>query len=95
MAALTLKAGAAEKFDFTALAKHLTKNLPSYAVPLFLRVMPQMEATATMKQTKGTLRTEGIDIGVVSEPLYYLQDGTYVRLTKELYAKVCTPGARL
>ncbi len=27
--------------DMTALAKHCTKNLPSYAVPVFLRILPE------------------------------------------------------
>jgi hypothetical protein len=37
-----------------------------------------------------------MDISKVSDKLFYLQDGKeYVPLTKEVYAKICTPGARL
>jgi hypothetical protein len=35
-----------------ALAKHLKKNLPSYAVPVFVRMLPKMETTATLKQVR-------------------------------------------
>jgi fatty-acyl-CoA synthase len=82
--------------DLKGLLKHLQTNLPSYAVPLFLRIMPQIAVTATFKHQKGDLRNEGIDIGKIQEPLYYW-DGPngYVPLTKEVYAKITSPGARL
>ena len=48
MAALTLKegvaapgAGAGTPFDVEGLAKHCVKNLPAYAVPVFLRFLPE------------------------------------------------------
>lgn len=48
-------------FDFQALAKHARATLPSYAVPLFLRVTPALEYTGTLKIQKGRLKKEGID----------------------------------
>lgn len=48
MAALTLKEGVVPPgapggtpFDVSGLAKHCIKNLPSYAVPVFLRFLPE------------------------------------------------------
>jgi fatty-acyl-CoA synthase len=84
-----------KNIDMAKLIVHLKKHLPSYAVPLFLRIAPQMEMTATLKQTKGSLRTEGVDISKVKDPLFYLEGDKYVPLSKEVYAKITTPGARL
>ncbi|KAJ5895029.1 AMP-dependent synthetase/ligase [Penicillium taxi] len=62
-----------------SLAAHISKNLPRFAAPLFLRVMPQMQSTGNNKQQKSVLRTEGVDITQVSknDRLYWLQDNTY------------------
>jgi len=63
-----------------SLAAHTLKNLPRFAVPLFLRVLPQMQSTGNNKQQKHILRTEGVDISQVSknDRLYWLQGNTYV-----------------
>jgi acyl-CoA synthetase (AMP-forming)/AMP-acid ligase II len=84
-----------KNIDLTKLAAHCKKNLPSYSVPLFLRIQKEMEATATMKQVKGTLKQEGIDISIIKDPMYYLDGNTYVPLTPQVYAKITKAGARL
>ncbi|AVM01305.1 long-chain-acyl-CoA synthetase [Gordonia iterans] len=62
MGALTLAEGAS--LDGKALAEHLHRELPSYAVPLFLRIVPEIEATTTFKNRKVELRDEGFsDVG--------------------------------
>lgn len=44
------------------LAAHVRKQLPKYAVPLFLRLVKgELEITGTAKQTKVQLRNEGVD----------------------------------
>ncbi|MFO8212362.1 long-chain-acyl-CoA synthetase, partial [Pseudomonas aeruginosa] len=47
MAALRLAPGQA--LDGKALAEHLDRELPAYAVPLFLRLLQQVETTGTFK----------------------------------------------
>ena len=95
-AALTPKDGDMKNLDLNALLKHCSKNLPAYAVPLFIRVTPQIAVTATLKHQKGDLRNEGIDISKVKDAIYYWNgDKGYVPLTPELYAKITTPNARL
>ncbi|GAB0103241.1 long-chain-acyl-CoA synthetase FadD6 [Nocardia sp. JMUB6875] len=59
MAAVTLHEGAA--FDGKVAAKALYDRLPSYAVPLFIRVVPELEQTSTFKSRKVELRKEGFD----------------------------------
>lgn len=69
------------RFDFAGLAVYLRQKLPSYAVPLFLRVVRTMEVTGTFKQQKVKFRKEGIEVDLIpkDEPLYWLQGATFVR----------------
>jgi len=67
MAALKLRAD----LDGKALAGHLVKRLPGYAIPLFLRVIDEVEQTSTFKSRKVELRDEGYAGG---GPVYVLAD---------------------
>jgi fatty-acyl-CoA synthase len=77
MAAVKLGDGA--EFDGKALAHTVYDQLPTYALPLFLRVVEAMEHTTTFKSRKVDLRDEayGPDI---EDPLYVLagRDEGYV-----------------
>jgi acyl-CoA synthetase (AMP-forming)/AMP-acid ligase II len=61
------------------LAHHALKGLPHYAVPLFVRVVKEMQATGNNKQQKHVLRAEGVEPAKVSaaDQLYWLNGGTY------------------
>ena len=95
LVALTPVGGDLAKIDLKKFVAHLRKNLPPYAVPLFIRVMAEQEATATFKQMKAGLRSEGIDIAKVKDPLYILEGDTYVPLTPQIFGRITTPGAKL
>ncbi|NEW40262.1 long-chain-acyl-CoA synthetase [Nocardia cyriacigeorgica] len=56
MAAVTLRPGA--EFDGQALARLVYRQLPGYAVPLFIRVVDELETTSTFKSRKVELRTQ-------------------------------------
>ncbi len=60
MAAVTLHEN--EKFDGSDVAELLFQRLPSYAVPLFVRVVDSLEQTSTFKSRKVELRKEGYDV---------------------------------
>ncbi|NLU83866.1 long-chain-acyl-CoA synthetase [Rhodococcus sp. HNM0569] len=60
MAAVTLHDG--EKFDGGDLAQFLYDRLPSYAVPLFVRIVDSLEQTSTFKSVKVALRNEAYDV---------------------------------
>ena len=47
--------------DFSALAEHLKQSLPSFAVPLFLRITKDLRLTGNMKHQKYEFREEGVD----------------------------------
>ena len=57
MAALVVGPG----FDLALLRAHLAARLPDYARPLFLRLVPTLEVTATFKPMKQTLAADGWD----------------------------------
>jgi acyl-CoA synthetase (AMP-forming)/AMP-acid ligase II len=88
MAALTLAAG--ETLDLDALADHVTRNLPPYALPRMIRMLDQAEVTATFKQVKTRLKEEGFDPALIGDPLYFLDPETnrYVPLTPALFGDI-------
>lgn len=68
MAALRLAPGQA--LDGKALAEHLDRELPAYSVPLFLRLLQQVETTGTFKYKKADLKSAGFDPRQVGEALF-------------------------
>lgn len=54
MAAIKLRDGA--QIDLANLYAYSSANLPKYAVPLFIRFVPNMELTGTFKQQKTAFR---------------------------------------
>ncbi|WP_159848358.1 long-chain-acyl-CoA synthetase [Nocardia sp. CY41] len=57
MAAVTLRPGV--EFDGAAVAKLAYEQLPGYAVPLFVRIVDELEQTSTFKSRKVELRKQG------------------------------------
>lgn len=67
-----------------SLAEHVLTHLPRFAVPLFLRVMEDMERTGTNKQQKHVLRIQGVDPAKATiGELYWLKDGSYLKFTAD------------
>jgi len=81
---------AADEFDFRALLARLRKELPAYAVPLFLRLSAQLETTGTFKHKKAPLKEQAYDLQRCTDPLYAWLPGSdrYVALTPELQANI-------
>ncbi|BBX72507.1 long-chain-acyl-CoA synthetase [Mycobacterium shinjukuense] len=77
MAAVKLRDGA--EFDGRALARAVYRQLPGYALPLFVRVVPAMAHTTTFKSRKVELREQAYGPDV-EDPLYVLagRDDGYV-----------------
>ena len=78
------------QFDAATLATSLANNLPAYARPVFLRLMPEMEVTGTFKQRKVELVQGGFDPARIAEPLYFLDPATgrYERLDERAYRTI-------
>jgi len=72
------------------LAAHVTEGLPKYAVPIFIRVTPEMPSTGNMKQQKVTLKNQGVDPEKVerSDKMYWLKGGHYEPFTQRDWEKL-------
>ena len=92
MAAVKLRDGAA--FDGQSLARAVYSQLPAYALPLFVRVVPSLEHTTTFKSRKVELRKQAYGKGV-TDPLYVLagRDEGYVPYYDE-YPEEVSAGKR-
>lgn len=90
MAAITPSESLAT-LDFSELLLFLQGKLPSYAVPLFLRIKVKMDTTGTFKYQKNRLRAEAFDPCVTGdEPVFAWLPGTetYVRIDRPLAARI-------
>ncbi|MBO1754008.1 long-chain-acyl-CoA synthetase [Allobranchiibius sp. CTAmp26] len=77
MAAVQLVEGAS--FDGRVMADHLIDSLPTYAVPLFIRLVATLEHTSTFKSRKVELRDQGFqDAG--GDEVFVLAKAEYVPL---------------
>ena len=79
-----------EDFNFKGLATYLLDNLPSYGVPIFLRIKSELASTSTFKVKKSLLKKEGFDIDIIDDVLYVMlpHESNYVPLTKEIYKDI-------
>ena len=80
------------------LADHARRQLPQYAVPLFLRLMKQVEVTGTLKHQKVALRNEGVDpANVGDEEIYWLERGAdgYKKLDQQQWRRIISGDAKL
>lgn len=96
MAAITTKDAAA--FDISKLAAFASASLPTYAVPLFVRLVKEMPSTSTMKQVKHHLVQEGFDPAKMNgDPLYWLppKATSYQEVTPEVYQQIVDGKFRL
>uniref|UniRef100_A0A1B6CWE8 long-chain-fatty-acid--CoA ligase n=1 Tax=Clastoptera arizonana TaxID=38151 RepID=A0A1B6CWE8_9HEMI len=83
MAAIVDQSGS---LNLNTLAEGLKKSLPSYARPLFVRILNEVELTGTYKLKKLDLQKEGYNPTTILDKLYYFStNGLYELLTPELF----------
>jgi fatty-acyl-CoA synthase len=84
------------EFDIKVFGEQIARDLPPYAQPLFVRILPEMETTGTFKQRKMDLVAEGYDPARVKGPLYFNDPKRgYVKLTKTVHDKIAGGLAKL
>jgi len=78
------------RLDLAELRAHLTRRLPPYARPKFLRVAKQLAVTATFKHTKGDLQRDGFDPAATSDAIYFDDPASdaFVPLDQALYERI-------
>ena len=57
-------------FDLALLHAHVTRCLPSYARPMFIRITAVLDVTATYKHIKSRLAAEGFGPATVPDPIF-------------------------
>ncbi|XP_011704399.1 PREDICTED: long-chain fatty acid transport protein 4-like, partial [Wasmannia auropunctata] len=81
--------------DLKELVGKLKKVLPDYAMPRFIRILSELSMTGTFKLKKKELQQEAFDIKKVKDPIYFLNNDTYVRMTDEHYNNIVQEKIRL
>jgi len=89
MAALLLQPGSGD-LDLASFSAHVRDQLPPYARPVFLRVLPGMDTTGTFKMVKAELRRDGFDPARVRDRLYVMKPGAtqYAPLDKAFATRI-------
>lgn len=75
-----------EDFDFKGFASDLRQQLPSYAMPLFLRIVEGFETTSTHKIQKFNLKKMGIERMHAHDEIYVLlpKSEAYVKMDESI-----------
>jgi citronellyl-CoA synthetase len=89
MAAITLADGVST-LDLNAFADFAHKSLPAYAVPVFIRVQPDIHVTGTFKMVKGDLREQAYNVDQFDDPTYVVLPGSssYTALDQPTLEKI-------
>ncbi|XP_031327861.1 long-chain fatty acid transport protein 1-like [Photinus pyralis] len=83
--------------DMDFLLSSCKRNLPSYAIPIFVRFVKSSSLTSTYKLKKFNLKSEGFNINVVTDTIYICNPavGKYEVLTPKLYSEINNGTIRL
>ena len=75
-----------KSFDLNELLKIMQKNLPPYALPIFIRFLSQLKTTSTFKIQKSDMKKVGFNITETEDPIYILlpKNSEYILLTDEV-----------
>lgn len=91
MAAITLVDGVElNETDLAEMVNVFKKCLPSYAIPVFLRIQAKVETTGTFKYQKNKLKEEAFNPSKTSERLLVLLPGatSYCDVSTEIFDNI-------
>jgi fatty-acyl-CoA synthase len=93
MAALVVNS----EFDLHEFRASVAQSLPSYARPVFLRLIGSLEATGTFKPRKQELVSAGFDPSRIGDPLYFddARSQAYVPLDATLFGRIAEGAIRI
>ncbi len=79
-----------QDMDIHSISKHIHQNLPSYARPIFLRLLNELPTTSTHKLQKNDLRDQAFHLDKVTDSLLVLRPGeqVYSRLDSDFYDQI-------
>jgi len=96
MVAVTLDSGV--KLDPSTFATYCRANLPSYSVPVFIRILAEdINITGTFKHQKVDYRNQGCDPAKITDEVWWfnIESGTYEPYGPEVYSKIASPQSKL
>ena len=84
-------------FDLDDLHRQLAQHLPAYARPVFVRLLPALEATGTFKPKRAELISAGFDPTKIVGPVYLSdqQQQRYRMIDPQVFAGLCAGRQRL
>jgi fatty-acyl-CoA synthase len=86
-----------EQFDLKQFKDHLSRRLPAYACPVFVRICTTLDTTETFKQKKQDLIRAGFDPSRISDPLFFLDSLScgFLALDAGCHAQILVGSIRL
>jgi fatty-acyl-CoA synthase len=81
-------------FDVARLTA-LKERLPRSAWPRFVRLVPQLNRTASLKLKRSSFANDGVDPARLDSELWALVDGRYTRLDSDTYRDITSGKLRL
>lgn len=85
-----------DTLDLNKIAEAVKKELPTYARPQFIRILHKLDMTGTYKMKKTDLQKEGFNPNIVTEDsIYYLNNGVYSLVTKDVFEQINSGKIRL
>lgn len=76
-----------QKLDLVEILAFMNASLPKYAIPLFLRILPNFDLTGSFKIIKRKLKSEGYNLEKTEDPLYFLHPikKKYIKFDETVY----------
>ena len=76
--------------DLILLAKEMSKVLPTYARPLFIRLVKVIDLTGTYKMRKVDYQKEGFDVEKIKDDIYFYENASqsYIPFTSALHEQL-------
>ena len=78
-------------FNLAEFSRFISKELPKYAIPIFVRIQTlPLETTGNFKLRKKNLQNEGFKVNEISDEIFVLLPGNsyYTTLTKEIFQDI-------
>ena len=86
----SVKLNPSKEFNIDEFSKFVSEVLPSYSVPVFLRIAQELETTGSLKIRKVNLRKEAYDIEKIEDEIYFWAPSKrkYILLTAEIHSEL-------
>ncbi len=79
-----------QELDLKQIAEDLKQQLPSYAIPIFIRITEKIELTGSFKLTKFKFMKTGFNPNLINDSIYFFDKNSdsYIRLDSKLYEEI-------